>query len=94
MGKFRTPQMDWIVIALIVIGIFAFVTVLSIVALQSDEPDSSIIFSNDDMEIHAVCTVESGLLVTTQFNARIAGDSVVSVRMTDQEYDKYCVEGE
>ena len=59
-------------------------------SLNVDANYNNGIQSKDDLEIRAVCTVDSGLLVTTRFNARIAGDAVFTVRMTPEEVAQYC----
>jgi hypothetical protein len=74
-----------LVIAVIVYGAWVLYGVISV-----ETHDPNVIFSNDRMETRAVCTEGSGIIVTTVFNARIAGDEVASVRMTDEEWRTYC----
>lgn len=79
----------WLVLFFIV----AMSTLLVFAIFSGEEKqDDNIIFSSHDMEVRAVCTVESGIIVTTNYNARIAGDAVSTVRMTEEERRVYCIE--
>ena len=76
-------------IVILVVVLFAVIFVLAI-RDSDEESDPAIIFHNRDMEVRAVCTEDSGLLITTIFNSRIAGDDVQAVRMTEAEVQEYC----
>jgi hypothetical protein len=84
----------------LVITVAAIILVVALAAIvtyaiffDTEEPDPMMIYHDRNLEVRAVCTVDSGVIVTTVFNARIAGDSVSSVRMTPGEVAVYCVEG-
>ena len=81
-------------ILLIALVLFAVIAgVLIALLVPETTKDSGIILSTRDLEVRAVCTADSGLIVTTWFNARIAGDSMMTVRMTPAEVAQYCSEG-
>jgi hypothetical protein len=77
---------------LMVIGLALAVTYA--IFFQTEQPDPMVLYRDRNLEVRAVCTVDSGVLVTTRFNARIAGDFVSTVRMTPDEIATYCTERE
>jgi hypothetical protein len=88
---------DWfsivITVAAIILVVALAVTVTYAIFFDTEEPDPMVLYSDRNLEVRAVCTSDSGVIVTTRFNARIAGDAVSTVRMTPGEVAVYCVEG-
>jgi len=78
----------------IIIFVLAFSVACVFMLVGDEKQDDNIIFKSHDLEVRAVCTIESGIIVTTNYNSRIAGDAVSSVRMTEAEYIEYCLEGD
>ena len=93
-----TPFDRWadraFMLVMVVAILVGLVLAVHAIVVGEEPSDPMVLYSDRNLEVRAVCTIDSGVLVTTRFNARIAGDSVSSVRMTPGEVAVYCVEGE